>query len=110
MDRSRVSRAGREAPPAPLPQMRLRVPFAGPGDGSAGCQIGHADDMMPLWAAIRWTLRDKHECWRYCRAPTGDDDYVLESSRAKFGPWGLRRELVLLTKRRPGHRYALQTR
>ena len=47
-------------------------------------------------AAIRWSLTGKHDGWGAFGEPTGAEVYVLGISHAEFGPWGLRREYVLL--------------
>jgi predicted ester cyclase len=59
-------------------------------------QIGRVDPTMPPRAAIRWTLSGKHDGWGVFGPPTGAEVYVLGISHAEFGPWGLRREYVLL--------------
>ena len=58
-------------------------------------QIGRDDPMMPPRAAIRWSLKGKHEGWGGFGAPTGAEVYVMGASHAEFGPWGLRREYTL---------------
>jgi hypothetical protein len=51
--------------------------------------------MMPPRAAIRWSLRGKHDGWGVFGKPTGADVYVMGAAHAEYGPWGLRREYVL---------------
>ena len=58
-------------------------------------QIGRDDSMMPPRAAIRWSLRGKHDGWGVFGKPTGADVYVMGAAHAEYGPWGLRREYVL---------------
>jgi predicted ester cyclase len=57
--------------------------------------IGRDDPMMPPRAAVRWSLRGKHDGWGVFGTPTGAEVYVLGISHAEFGPWGLRREFTL---------------
>ncbi|WP_375551718.1 MULTISPECIES: ester cyclase [Rhodophyticola] len=59
-------------------------------------QIGRDDPMMPPRAAIRWSLHGTHSGWGSFGKPTGAEVYVLGISHAEFGPWGLRREYVML--------------
>lgn len=59
-------------------------------------QIGREDAMMPPRAAIRWSLHGKHDGWGVFGKPTGAEVYVMGAAHAEFGPWGLRREYVLL--------------
>jgi hypothetical protein len=58
-------------------------------------QIGMEEPMMPPRAALRWSLRGRHEGWGAFGRPTGADLYVMGISHAEFGPWGLRREWTL---------------
>ncbi|WP_282095421.1 ester cyclase [Epibacterium ulvae] len=48
-------------------------------------QIGRDDPMMPPRAAIRWSLKGKHEGWGAFGTPTGADVYVLGISHAEYG-------------------------
>ena len=57
--------------------------------------IGNEDPMMPPRAALRWSLWGKHSGWGAFGAPTGAMVYVLGTTHAEFGPWGLRREYTL---------------
>lgn len=59
-------------------------------------QIGRADEHMPQRAALRWSLHGKHDGWGAFGAPTGANVYIMGISHAEFGPWGLRREYVLI--------------
>ena len=59
-------------------------------------QIGREDPAMAPRAALRWSLHGKHEGWGSFGTPTGADVYVLGISHAEFGPWGLRREYVVI--------------
>jgi SnoaL-like domain len=58
--------------------------------------IGRDDPMMPPRAALRWSLTGRHEGWGGFGAPTGAEVHVMGISHAEFGPWGLRREYVLI--------------
>ena len=58
-------------------------------------RIGREDPLMPPRAALRWSLRGRHDGWGKFGAPTGADVYLMGASHAEFGPWGLRREYVL---------------
>ncbi|HVF93974.1 MAG TPA: ester cyclase [Sphingomonas sp.] len=58
-------------------------------------RIGNADAMSGPRAAIRWSLRGKHEGWGRFGAPSGADVYIMGFSHADFGPRGLRRETVV---------------
>ena len=51
--------------------------------------------MMPPRAALRWSLRGRHDGWGRFGPPTGADVYLMGLSHAEFGPWGLRREYVV---------------
>jgi len=58
-------------------------------------QIGLEDSMMPPRAAVRWTLKGKHDGLGLFGEPTGAEIYLMGISHAEFGPWGLRREYVV---------------
>ena len=58
-------------------------------------QIGMEENLMPPRAALRWSLRGRHEGWGAFGRPSGADLYVTGISHAEFGPWGLRREWTL---------------
>ena len=58
-------------------------------------QIGRDDPMMPPRAALRWTLKGKHDGLGLFGEPTGAELYLMGISHAEFGPWGLRREYVV---------------
>lgn len=58
--------------------------------------IGRDDVGLSPRAALRWSLHGKHDGWGLFGEPTGAEVYVLGMSHAEFGPWGLRREYVLL--------------
>jgi predicted ester cyclase len=57
--------------------------------------IGNEDPMLGARAAIRWSLRGKHDGWGRFGKPSGADVYVMGFSHADFGPWGLRSETVV---------------
>ena len=58
-------------------------------------QIGRADSMMPPRAAVRWTLKGKHDGLGLFGEPSGAELYLMGISHAEFSPWGLRREYVV---------------
>ncbi|WP_428774508.1 nuclear transport factor 2 family protein [Vibrio sp.] len=58
-------------------------------------RIGLEGNNLPPRAAIRWSLRGKHEGYGAFGQPSGADVYVMGACHAEFGPWGLRREYVL---------------
>jgi len=58
-------------------------------------RIGREDPLMPPRAALRWSLRGRHDGWGRFGRPTGADVYLMGASHAEFGPWGLRREYAL---------------
>ena len=58
--------------------------------------IGREDPALPARAALRWSLHGKHEGWGAFGVPTNAEVYVLGLSHAEFGPYGLRREFVLI--------------
>ena len=58
-------------------------------------QIGRADSMMSPRAAVRWTLKGKHDGLGLFGEPSGAELYLMGISHAEFGPWGLRREYVV---------------
>lgn len=58
-------------------------------------QIGREDPLMPARAALRWSLRGRHDGWGRFGPPTGAKIYLMGFSHAEFGPWGLRREYVV---------------
>jgi hypothetical protein len=58
-------------------------------------QIGNEDPMLGPRAALRWSLRGKHDGWGRFGAPSGANVYVMGFSHADFGPWGLRNETVV---------------
>lgn len=59
-------------------------------------RIGRDDRDFAPRAALRWSLHGKHDGWGAFGTPTGAEVYVLGLSHAEFGPWGLRREYVLI--------------
>jgi hypothetical protein len=72
-------------------------------------QIGSEDAMMPPRAALRWSLAGKHDGWGHFGVPTGADVYVMGISHAEFGPWGIRREFVLIDETAIWKQILLQT-
>ena len=58
-------------------------------------QIGIEDAMLGPRAALRWSLRGKHDGWGRFGPPSGADVYIMGFSHADFGPWGLRNETVI---------------
>ena len=74
--------------------MGLRAAFPS-ADFTIDHQIGNEDAMLGPRAAIRWSLRGRHDGWGSFGAPSGADVYVMGFSHADFGPWGLRNETVV---------------
>ncbi|MGI9436407.1 MAG: ester cyclase [Geminicoccaceae bacterium] len=72
-------------------------------------QIGRADAHMPGRAAVRWSLRGKHDGWGAFGTPSGADVYVMGISHAEFGPWGLRRDYTLIDETAIWKQILLQT-
>lgn len=72
-------------------------------------QIGRDDPLMPPRAALLWSLSGKHDGWGSFGRPTGADVFVLGASHAEFGPWGLRREYVLIDETAIWKQIILQT-
>lgn len=58
--------------------------------------IGREDPGLSPRAALRWSLTGTHDGWGSFGAPTGAPVHVMGMSHAEFGPWGLRREYVLI--------------
>ncbi len=58
-------------------------------------RIGRSDPGLPERAAIRWTLRGRHDGGGAFGAPTGRNVYMLGISHAEFGPRGIRAEYNL---------------
>jgi predicted ester cyclase len=58
--------------------------------------IGRNDPEFSPRAALRWSLTGKHSGWGMFGTPTGADIHVMGMSQAEFGPWGLRREWILI--------------
>ncbi|AXI45440.1 polyketide cyclase [Sulfitobacter sp. SK012] len=58
--------------------------------------IGRDDALMSPRAAVRWSLKGKHDGWGSFGTPSGADVYVLGISHAEFGPYGVRREYTIL--------------
>ena len=58
-------------------------------------QIGREDSLMSPRAAVRWSLKGKHDGLGLFGEPTGAELYLMGISHAEFGPWGLRREYVV---------------
>ena len=74
--------------------MELRASFPS-AEFTVDHRIGREDPLMPPRAALRWSLRGRHDGWGRFGTPTGADVYLMGASHAEFGPWGLRREYVL---------------
>jgi SnoaL-like domain len=58
--------------------------------------IGREDKDMPPRAALRWSLDGTHDGWGAFGAPSGARVHVMGMSHGEFGPWGLRREYVII--------------
>ncbi len=72
-------------------------------------QIGREDPLMPPRAAIRFGLHGKHDGWGRFGEPTGANVYIMGAAHAEFGPWGLRREFVVLDETSIWKQIILQT-
>jgi hypothetical protein len=72
-------------------------------------QIGRDEKGMAPRAALRWSLHGKHEGWGAYGAPSGAEIYILGISNAEFGPYGLRREFVLIDETAIWKQIALKT-
>jgi hypothetical protein len=59
-------------------------------------QIGRDDLLCPPRAALRWSLTGTHDGWGAFGPPSGAEVHVMGLSHAEFGPWGLKREFILL--------------
>ena len=59
-------------------------------------RIGRQDPGFSPRAALRWSLWGKHDGRGAFGEPTGAQVYVMGLSHAEFGPWGLRREYVVI--------------
>jgi predicted ester cyclase len=58
--------------------------------------IGRDDPEFSPRAALRWSLTGRHEGWGAFGVPTGAEVHIMGLSHAEFGPWGLRREYVVI--------------
>ncbi len=84
---------GRDAAETFWTQLRAAFPDA---HFSVHHQIGRDDAGLPARGAIRWSLDGTHSGWGAFGAPSGVRVHVMGISHAEFGPWGLRREFVLI--------------
>jgi hypothetical protein len=57
--------------------------------------MGNEDRLLGARAAVRWSLRGRHDGWGSFGAPSGAEVYIMGFSHAGFGPWGLREETVV---------------
>ena len=79
--------------------MRLRAAFPS-AEFRIEHRIGRSDPGQPHRAAVRWSLRGRHEGLGTFGIPTGAEVYIMGFTHAEFGPygeagWGLRREWTL---------------
>ncbi len=58
--------------------------------------IGRDDPEFSPRAAVRWSLTGAHSGWGAFGAPSGARVHVMGICHVEFGPWGLRREFVLI--------------
>lgn len=58
--------------------------------------IGRDDPEFSPRAAVRWSLTGTHAGWGAFGRPSGAEVHVMGISHAEFGPWGLRREWVVI--------------
>ena len=59
-------------------------------------RIGREDLLMPPRSAVRWSLIGRHEGRGMFGEPSGAEVHVRGASHAEWGPWGLRRDYILL--------------
>ena len=59
-------------------------------------RIGRHDEHLSPRAALRWSLSGSHDGWGAFGAPTGAPVHIMGINHAEYGPWGLRREYVLI--------------
>jgi len=71
--------------------------------------IGRDDPDFSPRAALRWSLTGKHESWGAFGAPSGTELHIMGISHAEFGPWGLRREYILIDETAIWKQIVLQT-
>jgi hypothetical protein len=71
--------------------------------------IGRDDPHSPPRAALYWTLTGRHEGWGPFGTPTGAEVHIMGMSHAEFGPWGLRREFVIVDETAIWKQILLQT-
>lgn len=71
--------------------------------------IGRDDPEFSPRAALRWSLTGKHDGWGAFGAPTGTELHIMGICHAEFGPWGLRREYVLIDETAIWKQIVLQT-
>jgi hypothetical protein len=58
--------------------------------------IGRGDPGLCPRAALRWSLTGAHDGWGSFGPPSGAKVHMMGISLAECGPWGLRREYVLI--------------
>ena len=59
-------------------------------------KLGRSDDRLPDRASIRWSLSGTHDGHGMFGEPTGADVHIMGISQVEAGPYGFRREFVLL--------------
>lgn len=59
-------------------------------------RIGRADPQMAPRAALRWSLDGKHDGHGLFGTPSGAPIHVMGISHAEYGPYGLKREYVVI--------------
>ena len=67
--------------------MRLRAAFPS-AEFRIEHQIGRSDPGQPHRAAVRWSLRGRHEGLGTFGVPTGAEVYIMGFTHAEFGPYG----------------------
>ena len=72
-------------------------------------RIGRDDPMQPPRSALRWSLTGRHDGWGSFGPPSGADVHVMGICHAEFGPWGLKREFVLIDEVAIWKQIALKT-
>ena len=58
-------------------------------------RIGRVDEYLSPRAAIRWSLKGRHNGKGIFGEPTNNEVYIMGISHVEFGPRGIRREYCL---------------
>ncbi len=57
--------------------------------------IGREDPLFAPRSALRWHLQGRHDGWGMFGRPSGAEVFLWGASHAEWGPWGLRREVIV---------------